>query len=677
MRIAVDAGGTFTDVAVQTGDDTVLEAKAPTDHDDPTRGVLDAIGVAARLAGTTAEQLLRDAEFLIHGTTRSLNALITDSAAPTAFLTTRGHRDTLTLREGGRDDPFDHRTPFPKPFVPRRLTFEIHERIDASGRVVIPLDEHAAAATIAELGGLDVEAVAVSLLWAHLNPVHERRVGELVAEILPGVSCSLGHDVNPIVREFRRASSAVIDAALKPIMTPYLHSLEQRLREAGFAGDLLVATSIGGCAPAADIARKPILSLNSGPSMAPVLGAAVAARGDERGAVVVADTGGTTYDLSVVVDGHIPRADEATVAGHITGFGSVDVRGLGAGGGSIATVDDHGLLRVGPHSAGADPGPACYGAGGTLATLTDAALVTGRIDPDGFLGGRMTLDVEAAHAALAAVGDPLGFDPVQAAAAVLAVATETMATALLEVTIGRGIDPRESVLVAGGGAAGLNSVALAARCGFGSVVFPASGAVMSAAGALLAPVTAEHTVVGRTRTDAFDQSVIDGAFAHLDEWACGYREQMSQRTISVTYSVEARYVGQTWNINLPVDRGGLEGGDLGALVEDFHALHERLFAVADPGSPVEILAWRATACIKGSGGRLAPAPPGDLQRDGARKVYLHGSGWVEAQRWRGNVGASPVTITGPAVIDGDYSSILIDPGATARTTPEGSVVVSP
>lgn len=677
MRIAVDAGGTFTDVAVQTAGGPVLEAKAPTDHHDPTRGVLEAIGVVAGHAGTTAEQLLRDAEVLVHGTTRSLNALITGSAAPTAFLTTMGHRDTLVLREGGRDDPFDHRTPFPAPFVPRRLTFEIHERIDASGRVVVPLDEDAAAATISGLDRLGVEAVAVSLLWAHVNPVHERRVGELVAEILPEVSCSLGHLVNPIVREFRRASSTAIDAALKPIMTPYLQSLEQRLRAAGFEGDLLVATSIGGCSPAAEIAQKPILSLNSGPSMAPVLGAAVAARDSERGAVVVADTGGTTYDLSVVVDGRIPRAREAKVAGHLTGFGSVDVRGLGAGGGSIASVDDHGLLRVGPESAGADPGPACYGAGGTLATLTDAALLTGRIDPDGFLGGRMTLDVEAAHNALAAVGHRLGLDPVEAAAAVLTVATETMATALLEVTIGGGIDPRESVLVAGGGAAGLNSVALASRCGFGSVVFPASGAVMSAAGALLASITAEHAVVGRTRSDACDRSVIDGAFAHLDEWASRYREQMSRRTISVAYSVEARYVGQTWSIDLPVDRDGLEGGDVGALVGDFHAHHERLFAVADPGSAVEILAWRATARIEGSGGRLAPAPPGCLRRDGARKIHLHGSGWVEAERWRGNAGASPVTITGPAVIDGDYSSILIDAGAAARTTPAGSVVVSP
>ena len=396
MRFACDTGGTFTDLIVEDDQGGLHMYKASTTPADPVKGVLDALALAAVDMDRSLADLLAQGDMLIHGTTHAINAIITGNTAKTAFLTTAGHPDILVLREGGRIEPFNFVAPYPEPYLPRALTYEVPERIDSAGDVHTALDEAAVVDIAQDLKAQNVEAVAVCLLWSIYNPMHELRVGELLEQHLPDVPYSLSHQLNPALREYRRASSTAIDASLKPLMGRYLGGLTERLTEAGFSGRTLVLTSQGGMLDANDLAQKPIHAINSGPSMAPIAGRNYARLDSDAPNVIIADTGGTTYDVSLVRQGRIPLTKETWIGqpfrGHMTGFPSIDIKSVGAGGGSIAWVDAGGLLHVGPQSAGAVPGPVCYGGGGTEPTMTDACLTLGYVDPDYFLGGTMQLD---------------------------------------------------------------------------------------------------------------------------------------------------------------------------------------------------------------------------------------------------------------------------------------------
>ena len=434
MRCAIDTGGTFTDLALEH-EGKVRIFKASTTPDNPIAGILDVLGRAARTLGVERDELLEQVTMLIHGTTRATNAVLTGATAKTALITTMGHGDVLLLREGGRTRSFDWSQEYPDGYVPRALTFEAVERIDSQGRVLRELDEMALIREIERIATLEVEAVAVCLLWSIVNGKHERRIGELLEEHLPGIPYTLSHRLNPTLREYRRASSTAIDASLKPMMSDYLERLEGVLRGAGFKGELLLSSTGGGLMRADVAAAAPITSINSGPAMAPVAGRLYAATCGEAEDVIVADTGGTSYDVSVVRGGRIPMTRETwlgePLVGHITGFPAVDVKSIGAGGGSIAWLDDGGLLHVGPQSAAAEPGPACYDRGGQRATVTDACLVLGYFDPASFLGGSMPLRPDLARGAIVAdVARPLGLEVEEAAAAIMELATEQMVQAI-------------------------------------------------------------------------------------------------------------------------------------------------------------------------------------------------------------------------------------------------------
>ena len=440
MRFAVDTGGTFTDLIVEDDDDGLHMFKAATTPDDPIRGVLDSLQVAADDFGMELGALLAKADLFIHGTTHAINAIVTGNTAKTAFLTTEGHRDILVFREGGRMEPFNFTVPYPQPYIPRALSYEVPGRILSDASEMRPLDENRVIEILEDLKAKEVESVAVCLLWSIINSAHEDRVGELIAQHLPGVPYTLSHVLNPSLREYRRASSAAIDASLKPLMSAYMHNLTGRLSEAGFAGRVLIVTSQGGMMDASDIAEQPIHLINSGPSMAPVSGRYFAREDEGSDTAVIADTGGTTYDVSLVRRGRIPWTRETWIGqpyrGHMTGFPSVDVKSIGAGGGSIAWVDDGGMLHVGPQSAGAVPGPACYGQGGDKPTVTDASLVLGYLDPEFFLGGNMSLDMEASRAAIQRdVAAPMKMSLEEAAAAVISIATENMVQAIVDITV--------------------------------------------------------------------------------------------------------------------------------------------------------------------------------------------------------------------------------------------------
>jgi N-methylhydantoinase A len=684
VRFAVDTGGTFTDLVIEDDERRLEIHKSSTVPADPVQGILDVFDVAAEARDVSREALLGAGEVLIHGTTRGLNAVLTGNTARTAFLTTRGHPDVLLLREGGRSDVFDLRQPYPEPYVPRSLTFEIDERIGSDGEVLRELDERSVVAAVDRLRAAEVEAVAVCLLWSIANPAHERRVGALLAEHLPGVPVTLSHQLNPCLREYRRASAAAIDASLKPVMTDYIGGLRARLEAAGFSGRLLMVTSSGGALDAEDVAAAPIHSLNSGPSMAPVAGRRFAAEDAVSEMAVVADTGGTSYDVSLVRRGRIPWTRETWVGrpyfGHMTGFPSVDVRSVGAGGGSIARVDAGGLLHVGPESAGADPGPVCYGRGGTRPTTTDACLVLGYLDADYFLGGREDLDVAAAVAAIRRhVADPLGLGDSEAAAAILRVATERMVSAIEEITIHEGIDPRHAVLVGGGGAAGFNSVAIARRLGCPEVIIPTVGPAISAAGALISDLSRAFEITFRTSDAAFDFDGVDSVLAELERRARGFIDGPGAEAVesSIEFSVEARYPHQVWELEVPLRTGRIAStGALDELRRDFHAVHREVFAVADDASPIEFESWHARARCRLS----EPARPQAIREQvppTRRRAFFEDAGALDVDVWR--LAALPVDerLRGPAIVETATTTVVVDAGATFVRRPSGTLHISP
>jgi N-methylhydantoinase A len=687
MRFAVDTGGTFTDLIVEDDGDGLHMFKAPTTPDDPVRGVLDSLSRAAERFNLPLPDMLGRGSLFIHGTTHAINAIITGNTAKTAFLSTEGHRDILVLREGGRMEPFNFTVPYPDPYVPRALSFELPGRILADGSELRPFDEIAARKVIDTLRDLEVEAVAVCLLWSIVNPAHEQRVGELLDAHLPGVPYTLSHRLNPSLREYRRASSAAIDASLKPLMQAYMNDLTDRLSAAGFGGRVLIVTSQGGVMDAAEVADAPIHLINSGPSMAPVSGRHFARLDEGSETAVVADTGGTTYDVSLVRRGAIPWTRETWIGqpyrGHMTGFPSVDVKSIGAGGGSIAWIDDGGLLHVGPRSAGAVPGPACYGKGGGEPTVTDASLVLGYLDADFFLGGTMKLDIGAARAALTArIAAPLELTVEDAAVAVISIATENMVQAIVDITVTQGIDPRTAVLVGGGGAAGLNSVEIGRRLGCPRVVIPEVGAALSAAGAMMSDLTSQWRRTFFASSDAFDfarvNAVIDDLEAQCRTFIDGPGNGSLKQSIELV--AEARYRDQVWEIEVPLPSRRFERpDDLAAFVENFHSAHEHVFAVRDPDSVVEVVGWTATARCRlretERGSLVAGAI--DAAIDGMRPVYFANDGWLSAAVRRFESMTPSETLIGPAIIESPFTSVVLNPGAVAERRPSGSLSIRP
>jgi N-methylhydantoinase A len=687
LRFAVDTGGTFTDLVVEGDRRGLRFFKRPTTPDDPVRGLLDVLAAAADDFSVTTQELLGRGDLFIFGTTRATNAVVTRSTARTAFLTTRGHPDILLLREGGgRTTLFDYSQEYPEPYVPRSLTFEVDERILSDATVRTPLDEDGVRRIARQLRAEAVEAVGVCLLWSIVNPVHELRVGEILAEEAPDLPFTLSHQLNPTLREYRRASSTVIDASLKPLMSAFFGRLEERLRVAGFSGRLLIVTSAGGVLDADAVAGTPIHSIGSGPAAGPVAGRYFAGAEADARTALVTDAGGTTYDVSLVRDGRIPWTRETVIGhpvyGYATGFPSVDVRSVGAGGGSIAWVDDGGLLHVGPESAGAMPGPACYGRGGAHATVTDACVVLGYIDPQFFLGGEMTLDVSLAAASLEReVASKLGVDLADAAAAVLDLAIERMVSAIEGITLNQGIDPAKAVMIGGGGGGGLYSVGIARRLGCTRVVIPSVSAALSATGALLSDLRADFAVAGVTSTDGFDHALAKTLLTQLAAAAQGFVSRAGEGATrsSVEYSVEARYPHQVWEIDLPLRQSELAGErEVRELRDDFHDAHEKLFAIRDVDAPVEIVSWRASAhCVFREVDLVgADSPTAVAHVTTSRPAYFSGALLDTPVR---QLNSLPIgeTIAGPLLVESGTTTVVVDPHATITRTESGSLVIAP
>jgi len=678
-RIAVDTGGTFTDVVIADGDGRLTIGKALTTTERTYDGFLGALSNAADNIGVPVETLLSGSDMLIYGTTRATNSIIENKTAKTALLVTGGFPDTLTYRQGGKHEPLNLAMEFPPPYVPRRLTFEIPERINAEGGVDRAFDEAAARAIITGLGPMNIEAVAVSLLWSIVNPNHEVRLGELITEIMPDIPYTLSHQLNPIIREYPRTSSTAIDASLKPLMQSHLSEFERDLRAANYHGEILVSSCSGGAMHVKDVVEKPIYTVKSGPAMAPLAGIAYAEAEGEGNDVIIVDSGGTTFDVSLVRAGQIKFTRETWLLGEWIGYNlglsSVDVRSVGAGGGSIAWIDSGGLLRVGPKSAGAVPGPACYGTGGTEATVTDAAVVLGYIDPDYFLGGRMALDVAAARHAVTAIAEASDMSAEQAAFAIITIAGEQMIKAIQEITVQDGVNPAESILVAGGGAAGLNILPIAKALGCAKVLVPSTAGALSACGGQYSNIVTEYSASRYAHSGNFNFAGVGAALEGIKSQIAAFSDELRGRGIEKfdsEFFVEARYINQQWEMEFAMPLDKIEtAADVETLVQAFHDVHFRRYAIKEEGGAIECVNWkgRLTATLdkpnlpKQAAG--AESPP---RAKRISKTYFGGDDAVQAPVYVGADLSPGALIEGPAIIEESTTTIVVYPGATARVT---------
>lgn len=683
-RISVDTGGTFTDVVIADDSGRFTLGKALTTKRRIFSGLKNALAVAADKLSMPLASVLEKTDLFVYGTTHATNAIVTGNVAKTAFLTTKGFPDILVLREGGKFNPHDFSTPYPQPYIARRHTFEIDERIEVSGNIYKPLDESATLEILQHIKQQGFQACAVSLLWSTVNPRHELRIGQLIEEVTPDLPYTLSHALNPILREYRRASSTAIDASIKPLMQKHLHDLQCDLRDEGYQGEILVSTTSGGCLDIESVIDKPIHSVRSGPAMAPVAGRRYAEIEKLTDSVLVVDTGGTTFDVSLVRDQHITITQETWLGerftGHMLGIPAVDARSVGAGGGSIAWLDDAGLLRVGPQSAGADPGPACYGQDGSEPTVTDAALVLGYIDPDYFLGGKMRLDKAAAQNAINKIAKPLNINVEQAAYSIFAVSNETMINAIKEITVSEGIDPTESIIVAGGGAAGLGIVPIARELGCRAIIVPRTASVLSACGMQFSDIQIEESRTVPSRSDTFNRDLVNHALDAIDHALDSFANKLAARGFNQTkraYRTDAHYMAQVWDIavDLPTSRL-VDEATVATLEEAFHQSHQRIFNMDDRSCAIEYLNWtgRLSVILPQAGVGKMPSSNGD-PKIVFRDAYFDLDNKERATVLRGDDIAKQQAIDGPAIIEEETTTLVLPPGCRATLSDSGNYIV--
>lgn len=687
--IGVDVGGTFTDVVgVDEAGHEVLAKAASTPHDQ-SEGVIQGLRNLASMLGLTLGELLETTTRIVHGTTVATNALLERRGARTAMLTTEGHRDVVAMREGLKPARYDLRLPAPEPLIPRRLRLGVRERLRPDGAVEVPLDAASLDAAIATLRAEGVEAVAICFLHSWAAPAHEHAAAEAVRAALPGVFVTCSADVLPQIKEYERFSTAAVNAYVGPVVSRYLMRLEERLHEAGCAAPVFVILSHGGVAPIAEAARLAAGTALSGPAGGVAAAVALARRGmgapsDDRRAepgglnrpgqtMVTFDMGGTSTDIALVTEGAAAIGRGREVGGERIALDSLDIITLGAGGGSIAHLGAGGTLQVGPQSAGARPGPACYGRGGTLPTVTDANLLLGYLDPGSFLGGAQRLDVAAADRAMAPLAEALRLDAAQAALGVHRLVNARMADGVRVATVRRGVDPRGATLLAFGGAAGLHASAVARDLGMARVAVPLFAAGLSAWGMLQTELRHEiaRSVVGAGAMPEDD--ALPALFEGLAEEARAQLAQWYGGEIALSLAADMRYGEQVFEITVPLD--GVVP-TRAALREAFHARHRALFTYDLPEEEVVLVTARAAARgVLPALPRQPAGAPRPARPDADRRCLLD-TGWAMLPVWRFEALAAGQRVAGPAIVESPTTTVLLQPGDAAVMEAGGWLAVS-
>ncbi|MDE3100731.1 MAG: hydantoinase/oxoprolinase family protein [Chloroflexota bacterium] len=668
IRLAIDIGGTFTDLAAYRQDTGALVF---TKSSTTPRELTDAVVSCVTKIGLP----LRQVDLFIHGSTIGINTIIERKGPSTALITTKGFRDVYEMGRRNRPEPYDLLFHRPRPLVPRDRRFEVTERLDYAGQVVTPLAEKELDDVLETIGGLGVRSIAVCLLHSYAEPRHEQRIGDAIRAKLPDVFVSLSSDIHREFREYERTSTTVINAYLSPIVGAYLEKLEARLKSFSFEGRTLIMQSSGGVMTLAAAARQPVRIIESGPAGG-VAGTLWLCSALGYSSAIAFDMGGTTAKACLIENGQAKVTTDYYVGGRLTGHPAqvpfLDIIEIGAGGGSIASVDAVGALRVGPQSAGAEPGPACYGLGGIEPTITDCNLVVGKLDAPRFLGGEMPLDTRLAERAVGALASKVELSTHETANGVLRIANAMMARAVSKITVERGHDPRDFVMIAYGGAGPMHATAVARELGVRDVIVPLAPAQFSALGMLTTDIRYDCAQTYPATTASLSESILDAQYRRVEDAArSALREDVGSSDISFSRSADMRYVGQFHTLSVTLPDELYDATFLERLERRFHQAHEAAYGHASPGLPTEIINLRVAAFVAMTKPAFPPiargaAEPPVAARVGERNVLWEDGVERASAIWQREKLLAGNVIAGPAIIQENASVIPIGQGETAR-----------
>ncbi len=668
-RIGIDVGGTFTDLVLARPDGSIILEKSPTTPSDQSIGVVRGIEQLAEREGVPSRRLLRETSSVVHGTTTADNAMIEMSGAVTGLITTRGHRDEIELRRGFKESIWDPALAPPPPIAPRRRRIGVTERLGFRGEVVIPLDEDDVRRALRRLAAQGVDSLAVVFMFSFINPAHEKRVREIAAEECPDMAVSLSHEVMPSAPEFERTSTTLVNAFVGPRIDLYLSRLVDRLRDAGFRRELLVMQSNGGIMTPEYIRKRPVTVLASGPTGGVIAACAVAEKAKRRD-FICADMGGTSYDVCLVRDGR-PEIKSGWNWHHryVIGLPMVDIHSIGAGGGSIASVVA-GALHVGPRSAGAEPGPICYGRGGAEMTVTDANAFLGFLNPDDFCSGTMKLDVDTVRDAVRdQIAKPLGLGVAEAAHGIYRLVNANMANAIRRVAAERGVDPRRLTLVAYGGNGPVHATAQAADLGIAEVVVPKTAPTFSALGLQLSDHMVDEVRAYITPSTDIDVARTSKLFGEMTRAAERVLKRRKGQHLEVRHEriMNLCYPGQTFDMAVRVvGEGRLTKADVAATIERFHQQHEELHTYSSRDETPVLRSLRVTSVgvidkpALPTIGRSTSRPP----RKGKRKAYFEGK-WTDVAVYDGALMRVGHKVRGPSIVEEPFTTIVLHRGQTA------------
>jgi N-methylhydantoinase A len=684
-RLGVDAGGTFTDFVLADSQGDVQLFKSLSTPHDPTAAIADGLRLIAETLGVDERDVISECDLCINGTTVGLNALIQHKGAKVGLICTAGHEDSLEIRLGHKEDGYRYDPLYPpaRMLVPRYLRRGVRERIVSNGTVHTELHEEDVRAACALFIEEGVEAVAVSFLWSVLNPAHERRAAEIVRAAMPGVVLTVGSELYPQVREYTRTSTAVTNAYLSPILKNYVAAVDRHFAGLGAKYPVRYFQSNGGLAIGQAMTDRSVYAINSGPASAPQAGQFVAAPFGKKNVITV-DMGGTSFDITLTREGLTNISKNIDFLRYRIGVPMIQVETLGAGGGSIGWIDGMGLLQVGPQSAGSDPGPVCYGRGGTEPTVSDANLVLGYLNPEGLLGGRLPLDQAAARAAIKTrIADPLGISVERAAYGIFTIVNNNMVNGIRRVSVERGYDPRDFVLVGAGGATAAHITALAHEMGIDTIILPKLASGLCAFGQIISDVKYNFMATSPARLEGnevygrlnrlFQEIEADG-IAHLE--ADGF----TRDRIDVRRSLDMRYVGQVHECTVEIGGFEIDAQTIEQVKDGFHRRHEELYTYAERHNAVEVVNIESTLY-----GRIDKPKPPRLAKGGNLKAALKGT---RALVFSGDGGSLPASVydggklgagdrvAGPAVIEEVTTTIVIDPGWQAELHDSGSYLLT-
>ena len=684
-RLGIDAGGTFTDFVLADKTGRVRLFKALSTPQDPTQAIRNGLALISGELGVSAQAVVSNCDLCINGTTVGLNALITHKGAKTGLICTAGHEDSLEIRLGHKEDGYRYDPEYPPAtmLVPRFLRRGVRERILSDGSVREPLNEADVRAACELFTAEGVETVAVSFVWSVLHPGHEARAGAIVREMMPGVILTLGSTLYPQIREYTRTSTAVVNAYLTPIMKRYVAAVDSYFQSLGARQPVRYYQSNGGLAIGQAMTDRSVYAINSGPASAPAAGQYVCAPFGHRNVITV-DMGGTSFDITLTKDGSTNINKNIDFLRYRIGVPMIQVETLGAGGGSIGWIDEMGLMQMGPQSAGSDPGPACYDQGGKLPTVSDANLVMGYLNPDGLVGGRLPLAYQKAHDAIKTnLADPLKMSVERAAYGMFTIVNANMVNGIRRVTVERGYDPRDFVLVGAGGATAAHITALADSIGIDTIVLPKLASGLCAFGQIISDVKYNYMATAPLRLDndaAFAR--IDALFSQIEAQGVAHlrTDGFKAKDIIVKRSIDMRYVGQVHECSVEIGTFKVDAKSIARIKDAFHKRHEELYTYAEPQSVVEVVNIESTVygvvekperMTIGKGATPAKALKG--HRDA---VFSADGKRLRTPIYDGTPLGVGATIKGPAVIEEVTTTIVLEPGWTARLDASGSYLIT-